>query len=306
MAVASPLHLWDDHYHPPLKIGTRAKFTMNVLVYSGPEVLQSSLTRSIALIKSLLQPNYTVQAITPQSLSSQPWSVACALLIFPACRETLHLTQALSNQIRNFVEEGGSLLGIRASLRTSGGTILAPSEYTLRFSDKNSGSTVYFKTLPGGDEDLREVSVVLPSLGALDGLQDVETPDFTGVEKIPNAQPLARYGEGGKIAGVSVRVGKGKAVFWGVHIEYPVPSGEKSPTDIRTAARLRLDLVRETLRFLGLRLPSETSEVPSHPLPQLLTSNPSNPGIVQRILESLEIQPPATIDDANDTFSTLR
>lgn len=275
---------------------------MNVLVYSGPEVLQSSLTRSIALLKSLLQPNYTVQAITSQSLSSQPWPVACALLVLPACRESLYFSQSLSNQIRNYVEGGGSFLGIRSGFRTSGGSILAPSEYTLRFSDKSSGSTVYYKTIPGGDEDLRLVSIKSSSVGTFNGLHHVETPETVGLGKLSNVEILAQYTEGEGIAGALVRLGEGRAISWGVHIENPVPQDGKLQDDIRSEARLRLDLVRDTLRRLGLKLPSETSDIPTRFLPQFFTAVRSENDIIKQILSSLEVQLPAKLEDANDTF----
>ena len=262
---------------------------MNVLVYSGPEVLQSSVNRSISLLKSLLQPNYTVQAITPQSLSSQPWSIACALLVIPACRENLCFIQTLSTKIRSYVEDGGRFLGIRAGIRTSGGSILSPSEYTTRFSDKISGFTIYYKTIPGGDEDLQQTSLRSPSLGILEQLQFTETPESIGIDKLSNVQVLARYTKDDTIAGSLVRLGEGKAVFWGVHLENPVPTEEQSDEAIRAAARLRLDLVRETLRLLGLKLPVDAPDLPSCPLPQILTSTPSKTDVVKQILESLEI-----------------
>lgn len=275
---------------------------MNVLVYSGPEVLQSSVNRSISLLKSLLQPNYTVQAITPQSLSSQPWSIACALLVIPACRENLCFIQTLSTKIRSYVEDGGRFLGIRAGIRTSGGSILSPSEYTTRFSDKISGFTIYYKTIPGGDEDLQQTSLRSPSLGILEQLQFTETPESIGIDKLSNVQVLARYTKDDTIAGSLVRLGEGKAVFWGVHLENPVPTEEQSDEAIRAAARLRLDLVRETLRLLGLKLPVDAPDLPSCPLPQILTSTPSKTDVVKQILESLEIVLPGKLEDANDTF----
>ncbi|KAI0795547.1 hypothetical protein C8Q75DRAFT_456220 [Abortiporus biennis] len=285
---------------------------MNVLVYSGPEVLQTSLTRSISLLRSFLLPNYTVQPITSQSLCSQPWSETCALLVFPAFQEQPSFSSSVSNLIRSYVENGGALLGIRSTIKKSKGgslglssslaglTLGSSSEYSLRFTDKSSGSNVYCTFLAGGDQNGRTVSIKSDSQGDLQGLVTIiEDGTFTEVdENAAETQVLARYSEGDKtdIAGVKVRIGEGRGAFWSVDIDAPVNVGDNG------AEQKRRKLFQDTLRSLGLKLPTEEGSA-TPILPQFLTSVPSKPKVINHILKELSVQTPGTLKDESDTFS---
>jgi biotin--protein ligase len=90
-----------------------------VLVYSGPGVSPLSLSYTLLTLSLLLTPHYTVQPVTPDVLSKQPWEQACALLVIPGGRdlpyvEELTTKTRVTKRIREYVSEGGRYLGICA------------------------------------------------------------------------------------------------------------------------------------------------------------------------------------------------
>lgn len=90
-----------------------------VLVYSGPGVSPLSLSHTLLTLSTLLLPHYTVQPVTPDLLSSQPWEPACALLVIPGGRdlpyvETMSGKSGIARRIKEYVLEGGRYLGICA------------------------------------------------------------------------------------------------------------------------------------------------------------------------------------------------
>ena len=90
-----------------------------VFVYSGPGVSPLSLSHTLLTLSLLLLPHYTVQPITPQTVATQPWEPSCVLLVIPGGRdlpyvEELTLKTKATRRIREFVQEGGSYLGICA------------------------------------------------------------------------------------------------------------------------------------------------------------------------------------------------
>jgi biotin--protein ligase len=90
-----------------------------VLVYSGPGVSPLSLSYTLHTLSLLLTPHYTVQPVTPEVLSKQPWEPACALLVIPGGRdlpyvEELTTKTRVTKRIREYVAEGGRYFGICA------------------------------------------------------------------------------------------------------------------------------------------------------------------------------------------------
>ncbi|THH02031.1 hypothetical protein EW026_g756 [Hermanssonia centrifuga] len=234
---------------------------MNVLVYSGPEVLQSSLSRSIAVLRSTL----------------------------------------------SYVENGGAFLGLRAgaTVGTSLFNVIDPSDYSLRFQDQKSGNTVYCKFFPGGEDSCRSVNIEAVQGGATASLLESGAVEFDGIETAQNAQVIARIMEDRKVVAASLQTSSGRVAFWGVHFETAVTTENTSLSadDCKIAEEKRQEVVRDTLRKLGLTLPSLNESGPSYALPQLLTSAPSRPEIVVQILNALNVQPPASFKDVNDTFN---
>ncbi|KAI0342898.1 class II aaRS and biotin synthetase [Trametopsis cervina] len=275
---------------------------MNVLVYTGPEVLQTSASRTLTSLRTVLYPHYAVQPLTAQAFSSGPWSASCALLVFPACR--LPLPKAVAQSLRLFVVNGGAFLGIRAGMRVGGGSLLGGfggDEYSFRVQDP-TGSNTYCTFVSGEDVEGRVVSVKLQGEDAVYPLHEAINGEFEGIEGAKNAVVLARYAEHDKIAAASVNVGTGKVALWGPHIEAAILEGASglSIAETQTAESKRLDMLRATLSVLGLKPPSQGSDGPAHPLPQFLLA--ARPGIVSNILDALSVKPPAQFKDAHDTF----
>ena len=153
------------------------------------------------------------------------------------------------------------------------------------------------------------------------GIYPNEGGEFIGVESSQVAEVLAKYVDGeeeGKIAAVRCRVGKGIAILWGTHPEYPLTqepllsSLKKrdlplSDEGMKVSEQRRWKLFRKTVTTLGLALPSDSQEsnksAPSL-LPQFLTS--SIPSLPTRILGLLVSHATSTESqaflDSSDTF----
>lgn len=267
----------------------RSHLIMNVLVYSGPEVIASSLANTLTVLRSLLTPNYTVQTITTQALQKQPWSASCALLVFPGCRRSppssLHAVSA-------YVEKGGSFVGLSTGAKRVGsgldsigslGFSLDPStdDTPLRFHDRPSSS--YITIVPASEtdfEDAKSKSVQASDGSTVAGLK--ARASFGGFESTSRTRILGHIDAGAGIAGISLLVGSGRATFWAVSLEEPISSDALKVNDEK-----RLSLLRDTLTELGLRLPSANNEQISRPTPQLLVESPSNTDIVSRVISAV-------------------
>ncbi|KAG8732500.1 biotin holocarboxylase synthetase [Ceratobasidium sp. 423] len=89
---------------------------LDVLVYQGPGVSETSLYHTLATLNTILKPNYTVRAVDAELLRAEPWGPSCALLAIPGGRDlpyVEHLAKAIP-KIKDFVEKGGAYLGICA------------------------------------------------------------------------------------------------------------------------------------------------------------------------------------------------
>jgi len=303
---------------------------MNVLIYSGPEVLQPS--HALASLRSILVPNYTVQFISLHSLTTQPWQSSCALLVLPRSRN--RFVSVASKQVKDFVEAGGAYLmlgtGATATPRSGGLGLgsaglslgLEAGETPLKLFDKFNNAHLTF------DEDVRDDRVAprvadlkTPEGDVVKGIYDAEVTQFHGFDVLKGLDILSRYtsqaGEGA-IAGLNMDVGKGRIALWGPSIEYPLQeepassliarSTQLSVEEIKSSEKLRIKLLRTTLTRLGLQVPvdAKLAYSNSRPLPQFLTSAPEKPTIVSQILDAIASPQPrtqlTTFKDANDEF----
>ena len=276
---------------------------MNILVYSGPEALKSSLTGSLSTLRSLVTPHFTVQAITTETLISSPWFTDCALLVFPACYELKPFP--LISVVRRYIEEdGGKCLMFSSGATFSASSMLdsfsSPSiptsskNQTLRFFDKTTNTYLYPKFHTGGEYALSSslVSIQLISEESANQVTQLESKDFIGVENAKGAEIIAKAAD--KVAAVKCRFNKGLVAIWGAGIEFPT-----------THSNFRLNALRCTLEGLGLQIPSENLTSTSHPMPQFLVASPSKPRAVSRVIEVLAAAtgtPLRLFEDGNDTF----
>ncbi|EMD37081.1 hypothetical protein CERSUDRAFT_114980 [Gelatoporia subvermispora B] len=304
---------------------------MNVLVYSGPEVLDTSLSQTLQTLRSLLVPNYAIQTINTQAISSQPWASNCAMLVLPACRAALVPAAPFTSALKAYVEHGGVLLAFGAGARRqarqafTGETLEArmarmnvgaSSVAALRFVDRASGTLEV--TLPGhGEESLRVYQLEAKDRSTAEGIVMAGKAEITDATDWKGAEVLARYGDGrtNPVAGVCCPVGEGKLALWTALIDHclaeePVKSlvtqsNDHASLDLAAAESQRLVLLQTSLTALGLRLPSNESSV-ARPLPQFLTCVPTKPDIVERIAAALSIKElekgPHVLQDDNDTF----
>jgi biotin--protein ligase len=207
---------------------------MNVLIYSGPEVLQPSLNHALATLRTILIPHYTVQPITLHSLTTQPWQSTCALLVLPRSRN--RFVSVASKQVKDFVEAGGAYLmlgtGATATPRSGGLGLgftglslgLEAGEMPLKLFNKFNNVYLTF------DEDVHDnrqkvVDLKTPEGDVVNGIYDPEATQFDGFDDLKGLDVLARYtsqvGEGA-IAALSMDASKGRIALWGPSIEYPL------------------------------------------------------------------------------------
>ncbi|PPQ96440.1 hypothetical protein CVT26_005081 [Gymnopilus dilepis] len=304
---------------------------MNVLVYSGPEILQTSLNHALGSLRTLLLPHYTVQPITLNALTTQPWQSSCALLVMPRLRH--QFVSVASKYIQDFVEAGGAylMLGIDATIvQRSRGLGFGQTELTfgsetneisLKFYDKSNDCYVTFE----GQDIKNHTSPRLVTLRTSDGsdirgVYDEEAAAYKGFESLKGTTIIAHYQEKGKqtIASLVARINKGRVALWGPSIEYPLTEepassliaseAKLSADDVRSADRSRIQVISSTLARLGLQLPQEdkAKQVISRPLPQFLTATPSKPTIVSEIADAIAAPQSGmqltTLKDANDEF----
>jgi biotin--protein ligase len=310
---------------------------MNVLVYNGPGVSQTSLSHTLSSLRALLLPHFAVQTITAPALASQPWYGTCALLVIPGGRDMPYVS-SLANanaSIRSYVEGGGTFLGIcagayYASRRVeweTGTKMEVTGDRPLGFFDGVCKGSVYPGFAYESESGARAVSVEDVEQGeVVHGMYHNGGGEFVGAEKLGSTEVIARYTEGegeGKVAAVKCKVGKGLAILWGTHPEYPLmkepllsalkkreePLSDEEST--KSEAR-RWTLLRRTLILLGLHIPSpedDANKSYTSPLPQFLTS--SVPSLARRIYDMLSThcQPvglggaePKILIDSNDAF----
>ncbi|KAF8888834.1 hypothetical protein BD779DRAFT_1439855 [Infundibulicybe gibba] len=261
---------------------------MNVLVYSGPDVVQHSLTHTLQTLRTILLPHYSIQSITPQALLSQPWPVNCALLVFPRLRRTFE--SASSSAIATYVENGGALLcaGTGAtyaprrtdfSLGMSGLSVASDITRPLRFLDHRTGNFITLTSPAAKDSDW-----VHPRA------------EFVGFGGVKNVKVFARLAQD-EIVVLGKEVGGGTIVLWST--DFDLPQSAVNPEGTAVEA---IPLILDSLRTLGLQLPSTDDVVPMTPLPQFLVSHPDKPTIVSQIIKAISVPPSGILKDANDTF----
>jgi biotin--protein ligase len=309
-----------------------AEIIMNVLVYSGPEILQPSLNHTLASLRHLLVPNYTVQPITLHALTSQPWQASCALLVLPRTRA--RFVSAATRHITDFVERGGGALLVlgadaAATPRAHGGLGLGLGATGLTLGSEEEGerplkfydrlSNCYITTEEEHRVGARAVGLRSADGAEARGIYDTAAARFEGFSAVKDVSILARYAaEGaaeGPIAGLVVGINQGRVAFWGPSVEYPLTEAPASATlsslsltaeEVNSSDQTSKTLLATTLSQLGLKVPQEKEhqQTIARPLPQFLTSAPDKPSITDTILDAIAAPQSgaqlSTFKDAND------
>lgn len=311
-----------------------------MLIYSGRGVSPSALSHTVACLRALLLPQYSVRHIATSALVSEPWPSTCALLVLPGGRDIPYHEdlEPICETIRQYVQDGGACLSFCAgsyfmSRRVEwevGSPDQVIGDRALGFFPGTCEGCVYPGFSYDDETGARAIALEIESDNGkspriIEGIYYNGGGHFVDAEKMKDqgVTPLARYvdGEGaGKVAAVACAIGKGKAVLWGAHPEYSlllqptVASLDKSPRHYSAAQRTfmeteRWNVMRETLRHLALRLPPMEPLFPpeSSILPQHLTSAPWKSHLVSDSLKSLSLPWPTAesvtvLEDTNDTF----
>jgi hypothetical protein len=172
---------------------------MNVLIYSGPEVVQSSLPLLTNTLRSLLLPNYTVQSITQHALINHPWAPTCALLVIPFSSTTSG--SELTPRVSKFVGDVGLPLAFSVGAKGRTRDVLAlPTSYELGSSpslDLPDSVVIEFAPTPGlsGDGGMETATVGSSAGDILTSVQSqLPRPLFTNLADRPNVRVLGRFG----------------------------------------------------------------------------------------------------------------
>ena len=287
---------------------------MNVLVYSGPEVAQSSLPILISALRSLLLPNYTVQSITQHTLINHPWGPSCALLVIPSLSSTLNGPK-FTDKVSKFVHDGGSLLvfSVGAKGPPKGVLTLPPS------CEMGSGGSSAGLKLPSSVAvDFASLSTLGLSNGGAETVEmegstgdiltlvqsSVPRPVFTNLADRPNIRVLGKYGDG-EVAGVSLSfgvLGSGRTTLWAPRLDQPLAA---IPSPDPDEEKRRLGFLRESLRECGLELPSTGALSSRIPTPMYFVgAAPIVDTILSRLSVDFTQEPTKTkeLKDQNDTF----
>ncbi|EIW66559.1 biotin-[acetyl-CoA-carboxylase] ligase [Tremella mesenterica] len=262
-----------------------------VLVYSGPGVSALSLSHTLLTLSLLLLPHYTVQPVTSDVLSLQPWEPSCALLVIPGGRdlpfvEVLSVKTKITKRVKDYVEQGGKYLGIcagayfgSAEVRfDQGGGLEVTGERDLAFFPGPCVGPTFTGFAYAAESGSRAVTLLLDGRGAssskpqaLDLLYYNGGGHFLPPSPGPSSvRVLARYaesassGEERPIAAVITQNGKGKALLCSVHFEYYLndpPARDAisrltpSPSvdDVERCDKARIQWVEDLLEELELR-----------------------------------------------------
>lgn len=313
---------------------------IDVLIYNGPGVSETSLYQTQKTLKDILTPNYTVKEVDAKLIETEPWPESCALLVIPGGRD-LPYVQHLANsidKIKKFVREGGAYLGICAgayfaSSRVEwevGTPLEVVGDRALKFFPGTCRGCAY----PGFEYESEKGAQLLDITATIHG-DETEQPFegiyyngggvFEGADspqmRTLGVKVVARY-PNGKPAGVTCVVERGTAALWGLHPEYSTNrdpyrtvlehTSQADTGNMPVREQRRLELMRGVLGGLGLDIPggAASNRLPTAPLPQLLSASPYRPGVVTTIWNELrphlqpsrEAQGVYILDDSQDKF----
>ena len=288
---------------------------MNVLVYSGAEILPLSLTNVLTSLRNILFPHYTVQPITHSALTSQPWRISCALIVLPQFQKHHSGLSTIANkQIGEFVEAGGKCLifGAKARVRSRGldfgnRYMMIGSEekealgIPLKFYDKENNCHVAFEDeIDRGQDDNPHIATLITADGVnLRCFHNTGNGNLVGFDDLRNVSVLARresseHEELGRFACLTMKINEGQLTLMNPSIEYPLTQDPVRPLlasfssdDLQSFESSRNEFLKHVLQGIGLNVPNDhPSPLSSHPLPQLLSSAPHCSAALSRAIRT--------------------
>lgn len=243
----------------------------DVLVYSGPGVSTSALHHTLKTFRTLLT-TYDVKTVDAKTLALDPWQKGTALVVIPGGRDLPYVSELsrpytrntdggsqrnAAQEVRNYVESGGSFLGICAGAYYASGHCsfekgtnmeVDGSRPFLRFFPGTCQGTVYPGFVYESDKGARIVDIERSAendrwrchYNGGGAFMNADTFAGQGVEvlaRYAQTQPdelcldIDLDGEGGaqkrpdyagQAAVVLSTVGLGKALLFGTHPEFPL------------------------------------------------------------------------------------
>jgi len=191
-----------------------------VLVFDGLGICPDSRTGLLRALYSILSPNYWIGAVDQTQLRSGKWTHTCSLLALPHCSDVevysrLGQDSEAIEQIREFVQSGGSFLGI------GGGAFFASAQ--ANWVGRMVGPTA-LALWPGtstgpclrGGPHLHDLSLNIDNNRYQCYLFWEDGGEF---ERAPRTDVLARYNDEKSVAAIHHVSGEGNVVLWHARLE---------------------------------------------------------------------------------------
>lgn len=259
----------------------------NILIYTGPGAGPKSIANTLLMLQTLVADHYTIKTVGPEEIIGTAWLNNTNLLVIPggADRPYLEKLRGKGNKnIRNYVQNGGKLLGICAGAYYAsdrlefdkGGPLEVTGERELKFFP----GLVQGPTYVGFDYNdvqsvngMRAAKIYWQNDMAFAPQRDFFVfynggGHFVDAENYPNVIVLARYSSEildkpnqQPAAIVECSVGKGKAILSGPHFEWDPSSIGVEPqqmnaikTKLIAENANRIELTKHLLARLGIEI----------------------------------------------------
>jgi biotin--protein ligase len=250
--------------------------TRKIAIYNGPGVALDCLMHTSKTFSTFPR-HYEVKFISAEEIKESDWVEETSLFIMPGGADipyTKSLNGDGNQKIREYVERGGSFLGICAGAYYSGNSLeFAPGtdmevlgERELAFFDGLVRGPCLAPYVYNSGEGSRAASLNYIESNAT--LSDKTTLVyynggglFVGAKSMPGIKVLATYNDllGDEAAIIECIIGKGKVILSGVHFEFdPFLLEEADPhlkdkiPLLRESNENRLELVRIIMRKLNI------------------------------------------------------
>lgn len=250
----------------------------NIYIYYGPGASTECVLNTAYTLKQCLSTDYQIRTLQPDELISGDWKKDAALFLLPGGADLPYvqfLTPVGNLEIKNYIESGGSFLGICAGayyasnfvcfapgteLEVIGnrqlsffpGTVKGPCLKPYDYKTKSGAYAAEIKLT----KDLSIIKVFYNGGGF-----------FVGSETIDGVENIATYTQDAaknKAAIISLKYGKGLVVLSGVHLEYDPELLDSKDSFLKPIAlnlknydQERVNLVKSILQNLGLKTKDE-------------------------------------------------
>ncbi|KAL3490520.1 biotin-protein ligase [Aspergillus germanicus] len=311
---------------------------LNVLVYSGDGTTVESVRHCLYTLRRLLASHYAVIPVTAEMLIKEPWTLTCALLVFPGGAD-LGYCRALNGvgnrRIEQFVRRGGAYLGFcagayygskRCEFEVGDKTLQVIGERELAFYPGTCRGGAFRGFVYHSEAGARAAALTVSKEALSAGIVPtnfrsyyngggvfVDAPLYAdkGVEVLASYADRLNVDPGtGTAAVVYCPVGDGAAILTGPHPEFAAANLDRKaggPDYAEVVDALaaddkgRTDFLKACLSKLGLQVAQDTTHVPS--LSSLHFSSLSS-GDAERVLKSLEelVGDKEFLKDEHDTF----